>query len=43
MMFEVKGVSEEIAKEALRLGGHKLPVKVKILSKEESLAESGGK
>ena len=34
---------KEIAKEALRLGGHKLPVKVKILSKEESLAESGGK
>lgn len=37
MMFEVKGVNEETAKDALRLGGHKLPVKVKILSKDESI------
>lgn len=41
MMFEVSGVHEEIAREALRLGGHKLPVKVKILSKAESLQEGG--
>ncbi|CAT04828.1 50S ribosomal protein L16 [Mesomycoplasma conjunctivae] len=32
VMFEVKGVKEEIARDALRLGGHKLPVKWKILS-----------
>ncbi|MBR2055585.1 MAG: 50S ribosomal protein L16 [Mycoplasmataceae bacterium] len=43
MMFEVKGVSEEIAKAALKLGGYKLPVKVKILSKEESNFKNGGK
>ncbi|MCC3160921.1 MAG: 50S ribosomal protein L16 [Mollicutes bacterium PWAP] len=35
MIFEVKGVSEEIAKEALRLGGHKLPVKWRIVRKGE--------
>lgn len=35
MMFEVKGVSEEIAKDALRLGGHKLPVSWKIVAKNE--------
>lgn len=31
MIFEVSGVKEEIAREALRLGGHKLPIKVKIV------------
>ncbi|MBN0919175.1 50S ribosomal protein L16 [[Mycoplasma] gypis] len=35
MMFEVKGVKREIALEALRLGGHKLPVKVKIVERQE--------
>ncbi|MGL5732544.1 MAG: 50S ribosomal protein L16 [Metamycoplasmataceae bacterium] len=39
MLFEVSGVSEEIAKDALRLGGHKLPVRVKIVSKADSEAE----
>lgn len=34
MMFEVKGVPTDIAKDALRLGGHKLPVKVKIIEKD---------
>ena len=33
MLFEVLGVPKEIAKEALRLGGHKLPVKWKIITK----------
>ncbi len=33
MMFEVSGVSEEIAREALRLGMHKLPVKCKIIAR----------
>ncbi|MBU4689821.1 50S ribosomal protein L16 [Mycoplasma zalophidermidis] len=36
MMFEVSGVKEEIARDALRLGGHKLPVKWKIITKDES-------
>ena len=33
-MFEISGVSEEIAKEALRLAVHKLPIKCKIASRE---------
>lgn len=35
VMFEMAGVSEEIAREALRLASHKLPVKCKIVKKEE--------
>ena len=35
IMFEVGGVSEEKAKEALRKAGHKLPIKVKFVKKEE--------
>lgn len=35
MMFEVSGVSDEIARDALRLAGHKLPVKWKIIEKSE--------
>ena len=35
VMFEISGVSEEIAKEALRLAMHKLPLKCKIVSKED--------
>lgn len=39
IMFEVAGVSEEIAKEALRLASHKLPIKTKFVRKgEEELA-----
>ena len=34
VMFEIGGVSEEIAREALRLAMHKLPVKCKIIKKE---------
>jgi len=34
IMFEMEGVSEEIAKEAMRLAGHKLPIKTKFISKE---------
>lgn len=35
VMFEMAGVSEEIAKEALRLASHKLPVKCKIAKKSD--------
>ena len=35
IMFEMAGVSAEIAKEALRLASHKMPVKTKILVKGE--------
>ncbi len=34
VMLEVAGVSEEVAKEALRLAAHKLPVKTKVIKKE---------
>ncbi|MFI3329418.1 MAG: 50S ribosomal protein L16 [bacterium] len=36
VMFEVGGVSEEIAREALRLAQHKLPIKTKIITKERA-------
>src|SRR3954469_8077797 len=36
ILFEMQGVSEEIAREAMRLAAHKLPVKTKFLVKEEA-------
>lgn|SRR3990167_5174242 len=36
VMFEMKGVSEEVAREAMRLASHKLPVKTKFISREEA-------
>ncbi|OUO18548.1 50S ribosomal protein L16 [Collinsella sp. An307] len=33
IMFEISGVSEEIAREALRLAQHKLPIKTKIVTR----------
>ncbi|MBC2189896.1 50S ribosomal protein L16 [Listeria booriae] len=35
IMFEIAGVPEEVAREALRLAAHKLPVKTKIVKREE--------
>ena len=37
VMFEIAGVSEEVAREALRLASHKLPVKCKIVKREETV------
>ena len=34
VMFELSGVSEEVAKEALRLAIHKLPMKARVISRE---------
>ena len=34
VMFEIGGVSEELAREAMRLAAHKLPVKCKFIAKE---------
>ena len=34
VMFEIEGVSEEVAKEAMRLASHKLPIKTKFVSRE---------
>lgn len=38
IMFEVAGVSEEVAREAMRLAAHKLPIKSKFIKR----AEAGG-
>ena len=35
VLFEIKGVSDEVAREALRLASHKLPIKTKIIKREE--------
>ncbi|WP_335872169.1 50S ribosomal protein L16 [Bacillus sp. 2205SS5-2] len=40
IMFEIAGVSEEVAREALRLAAHKLPVKCKFVRREEIGGES---
>jgi large subunit ribosomal protein L16 len=40
VMFELAGVSEPLAKEALRLAGNKLPVKTKIVRREADLFEA---
>ena len=40
VLFEIKGVSEEIAREALRLASHKLPIKSKFIKREE--VKNGG-
>ena len=40
VMFEIGGVPEELAKEAIRLAQHKLPIKTKFISKEKSGGEA---
>jgi large subunit ribosomal protein L16 len=35
VMFEMSGVDEDLAREAMRLAGHKLPVKTKFVSRED--------
>ena len=40
VMFEIEGVSEDKAREAMRLAAHKLPIKCKFAIKEE--AAKGG-
>ena len=37
VMFEIGGVSEELAREAMRLAMHKLPIKCKFVKKEEEV------
>ncbi|MDD6224371.1 MAG: 50S ribosomal protein L16 [bacterium] len=41
IMFEVAGVSEEVAREALRLASHKLPIKTKFVKKESGELNEG--
>ena len=40
ILFEIDGVSEEIAREAFRLASHKLPIKTKFVKREEYGGES---
>lgn len=42
VLFEIEGVSEAVAREALRLAGNKLPCKTKFIKKEETSAVEGG-
>jgi large subunit ribosomal protein L16 len=35
VLFEMSGVSEELAKEAMRLAAHKLPIDVKFVTKKD--------
>ena len=39
VMFEIAGVSEEVAREALRLASHKLPIKTKVIARAEEAGE----
>ncbi len=41
VLFEVAGVSEEVAHEALRLASYKLPCKTKIIARETESEEAG--
>ena len=41
VMFEIGGVSEEVAREAMRLAQHKLPIKTRIIAREAD-TEIGG-
>ena len=35
VMFELSGVDETLAREAMRLAGHKLPIRTKFVSRED--------
>ena len=39
VMFEIAGVPEEVAREALRLASHKLPIKTKVMARTEEAGE----
>ena len=36
-MFEIEGVSEDVAREAFRLAAHKLPIKTKFVARENEI------
>ena len=42
VMFEIGGVPEADAREALRLAQHKLPIRTKIVKREDAESENGG-
>ena len=41
VMFEIAGVEEAVAREALRLASHKLPIKCKFMKREAVITEGG--
>ena len=41
VLFEMDGISEEVAKEAMRLAGHKLPIKTKFVKRDDQQKEGG--
>jgi large subunit ribosomal protein L16 len=41
MIFEIAGVQEEAAREAMRLASHKLPIKTRFVSREEIVGGVG--
>ena len=41
VLFEMSGVSEEVAREAMRLAMHKLPIKCKFVAKEQAAEKDG--
>ena len=42
VLFEMDGVTKEIAQEAMRLAGHKLPIKTKFVTREETEKQAEG-
>ena len=42
VMFEIAGVPEDVAREALRLASHKLPIKTKIVAREDTETQEVG-
>ena len=42
VMFEIAGVPEDVAREALRLASHKLPIKTKVVKREDTETQEVG-
>ena len=42
VLFEIAGVPEDVAREAMRLASHKLPCKTKFVAREDAESENGG-
>jgi large subunit ribosomal protein L16 len=42
VMFEISGISEEVAREAMRLAQHKLPIKTKFITRKDQEAQEVG-
>ena len=42
ILFEMTGVPEDVAREAMRLASHKLPIKCRFVTRQQQAAEEGG-